>query len=48
MWGVTKGDGTRIFYETLWGQEKGNKMAGKWLLEHGLLASDEVGKILKG
>ena len=41
------GDGTRIFYETLYTQVPTNKMAQKWLLEHGLLPVNEISKILK-
>ena len=42
-----QGDGTRLFYETMYQQLPNNQMAQKYLLEHGLLSLDEVKKILK-
>ena len=41
------GDGTRAFYETLYSENPGSKMAEKWLFEHGVFDQDTQQKLFK-
>lgn len=36
------GEGTRVFYESMYEQKPGNKFAEKWLLEHGCLPLEKA------
>ena len=40
------GEGTRVFYETMYEQKPGNKFAEKWLLEHGCLSIDKASQLV--
>ena len=37
-----EGEGTRVFYETMYEQKPGNRFAEKWLLDHGCLPLEKA------
>lgn len=41
-----EGDGTRMFYESMYEQKPGNRFAEKWLLDHGCLLIEKVKQVI--
>ena len=40
-----EGEGTRVFYETMYEQMPGSRFAEKWLLDHGCLPQEKAAKL---
>jgi hypothetical protein len=41
-----EGEGTRVFYESMYEQKPGNRFAEKWLLDHGCLPIEKATQLM--